>query len=355
MGILSSKQKVLLLLQYLQELTLKEQTHKGSFIKLAETFEIGANEANQLCVVCIDKEVIIRKGAGINSQYHLSSTFHPTTVQAQRLLDLVYSRRIKYKSNLKLRKVLDSKQIQNRMVFKKEKVMRKGREIKTLKFSLRNALQQIHQKKTLKGGLANFLINWGVNKDEAVAMVPILKRDFVNSHRANRITIYDVKDVPYPNVALAEELLEEVKKIMDDKSEKARLKKESDKRIARNKASGQQEMKLEQNIPTTGSNNYIGHSWEDHSKDSFVLLGDSAKFIIPTFKTIDFVDRYINLMKEVMEPSEITFNTSFKELFDEEIKRKFNLNNVSIEVDLKIYRGLTLFWDDFIDTPIQIK
>lgn len=382
---------VLLLLQYLEEITNQGESFKGSLKKLCETFEIEDSDAKMLPKICKDNKVLVCTGPVRYPSYTMLPSFKPSLVAAKYLLDSCYKQRRKTNSKYKEKKITLSKSCQEKIQFnpKKEK-MRKGRTIQTTKFLLQNAIHNLIRLGKLKGSLRLYFIKQGVCTNEAQYIASHLIKKHLTVEGNGVHTTYITPGnftISLVDVKFVSKVLIETKRKIDEVTENQRLK------VLRVNSLGNSskgytfpnpnriEKVIEANKEVWGSKNlqtnvmgntiFVGDndmSFRDemigkvteriimsNSKDQEIEDRTVAYFNKINFPTIDFVDRLIELMTEIMTPEEIIFNTEHRNKFDAEIREKLNLTSSEVEVDLKTYRGLSLIWDASAKTPIQIK
>jgi hypothetical protein len=385
--ITSKVDNLLYLLQYLKELRDKNEPYRGSWKTLTETFEIEKYDNDYLLKILKADNIVQSGNNKKNICYFLDADFQPSKESSRVLMDKVYRARKNYINVRKQKRIDESKSSQEKITFTHKVIdMKAGRQMKTLNFNLQNALDQLWEKKTFKGSLKAFLVKWGVNSTEADLITVLLKKDFLKAKGFGRSSEYEIIMEQRPTPIYIKAILFQTKKNFDAAIENNRLKKLAkenegkytfpnpnriQKAIADNKemyGAGRGDSSVIGNTIVMDDVNDNPSSfrnlkeWIDGGKEKMqsvetIKWDEDSETAIksPVFATIDFVDRLIDLMTEIMTPEEIVFNTEHRNKFDAEIREKLNLTSSEVEVDLKTYRGLSLIWDASAKTPIQIK
>lgn len=360
--ITSKVDNLLYLLQYLKELSEKGESYKGSWGELSNTFEIDPYDYKYLLKILKNEKVVTFSGNRRNISYYLVPNYQPSKEGARMLMDKIYKARKNYLALLHQKKVDERKSSQEKITFTpKVNDMKAGRQMKTLNFNLQNALDQLWEKKTFKGSLKTFLVKWGVNSTEADLITVLLKKDFLKAKGFGRSSEYEVIMEQRPTPIYTKAILFQTKKNFDSAIEKGRLKKLAKENEGKYTFPNPNRI---QKVIASNETMFMGES--DKMMAVAIDNGEAKHFLYsnkkvkpikesPVFTTIDFVDRLIELMTEIMTPEEIIFNTEHRNKFDAEIREKLNLTSSEVEVDLKTYRGLSLIWDASAKTPIQIK
>lgn len=220
---------VLLLLQYIEELTNQGECYKGSLQKLCKTFELEPSDSKLLPNICIENNILVKSGNIRYPSYTLVPSFIPTLEEAKRILDRCYRKRKSNNERSINKKIMLSKSCQEKIQFnpRKEK-MRNGRTIQTTKFLLQNAIHNLIRLGKLRGSLRLYFIRQGVCTNEAqyIASHLIKKHLTTEGNGVHRtyltpgnftISLVDVKFVS--------KVLIEAKRKIDEATEKQRLKK----------------------------------------------------------------------------------------------------------------------------------